>query len=271
LHYPRIMPTWPNAGEIELRNVRVYENSPDWSWNSLHRPHFNLWIALEGEAHFVRGGVEYPVSAGSAFLLDPSEAVTCRTTRRAGLVNFAAHFMAPRGFAERAHVTHSPGAPTRIRSGGWLLQFCRHLSELFYLDREGHALELLQGIGYLLLTLKVGRAERELDAVERRLLQIVEGIRQNPALSRRTDELARQANLSSSQFARRFRAFTGLSPARFIIEERLARAEAYLQESNFTLAEIAERTGYSDVYFFSRQFRRFRGVPPSVQRERGRR
>lgn len=216
----------------------------------------------------MRGRNEYAATAGSAFLLEPSEDVSCRTSGRAGLVNFAAHFVAGRSFASRVGLGRDATPPARIRSAGWLQQFCRHLSELFYLDPKAHAPELLQGMGFLLQTLKAGQAERELDSVERQLLRLIEEVRQNPATERSIDALAHELGLSTSQFTRRFRAFAGLSPAQFLIEERIARAEAYLQESNLTLAEIAERTGYSDVYFFSRQFRRFRGVPPSMQRDR---
>lgn len=61
---------------------------------------------------------------------------------------------------------------------------------------------------------------------------------------------------------------TGFTPNRFVVEERLARAELYLRETEMQVQEISNRLGYRDVYFFSRQFRRFRGMSPSAVRRR---
>jgi len=40
-----------------------------------------------------------------------------------------------------------------------------------------------------------------------------------------------------------------------------------LGETNLPIKEIAERLGYNDVYFFSRQFRKQMGVPPAAYRK----
>jgi len=48
----------------------------------------------------------------------------------------------------------------------------------------------------------------------------------------------------------------------------LAHAAQLIQETEMPLAQIADDLGYRDLYFFSRQFKRYRGVPPSHLRRR---
>lgn len=269
LYYLRMISGFRWGEHVDLKNVCIYENPADWQWRSPTRPHYNLWIALEGEGVFRRSGREMPLRAGSAFLLRPDEAIHAWCTGRSGIVNFTAHFV----FGERdenppeAFLDVSP--PASIGPVAWVAHLCRHLSATFYLDRESNRPILLQGVGLLLLGMQSGRARRELDPVERHLLRIVERIRRNPAADYSLDELAAGAGLSPSQFARRFKAFTGRAPGRFAIEERISRAEAYLRETDLTVGAIAMRLGYRDVYFFSRQFRRFRGVAPTQWRRGG--
>ena len=81
-------------------------------------------------------------------------------------------------------------------------------------------------------------------------------------------EAARQASLSLSQFNKRFRAYTGTSPARYVILQRIDRAKKLLAETPMTLQQIADALGYSDIYYFHRQFRAETGQTPGSLRGR---
>lgn len=99
-----------------------------------------------------------------------------------------------------------------------------------------------------------------------RVQEQVEMIRRNPAAHYSVGELAQRARFSVPQFVRHFRALTGETPNRFLISQRVARAMQMLSESDAPLEHIAERLGYRDVYFFSRQFKRVAGVCPGRHR-----
>lgn len=81
-------------------------------------------------------------------------------------------------------------------------------------------------------------------------------------------DLAREAGLSAAHFSRVFRRFTGQSPKEFLLRARLARGQHLLRETAMTVTEIAERLGYSDVFFFSRQFKQKTGLSPLAYRFR---
>ncbi|MDO3411183.1 AraC family transcriptional regulator [Saccharibacillus sp. CPCC 101409] len=84
------------------------------------------------------------------------------------------------------------------------------------------------------------------------------------------ESLARELGLSPVQFTRRFRAAFGETPSRFLRSVRLSRARRLLDETELTLAAIAERCGYENGFYLSRVFAAETGVSPSAYRRRRR-
>ncbi|MFC5460996.1 helix-turn-helix domain-containing protein [Massilia niabensis] len=79
-------------------------------------------------------------------------------------------------------------------------------------------------------------------------------------------ELATLCQLSVSQFGRAFKASTGITPHRWLVERRLARARELMVRTGRTLADIAHSCGFADQSHLAREFRRAEGVPLSVWR-----
>jgi len=75
-------------------------------------------------------------------------------------------------------------------------------------------------------------------------------------------KLARQANLSERHFSRLFKGAFGTSPIDWLRRERISQAKRRLVETTDAIKEIAEQTGYSDRFFFSKDFKRLTGHAP---------
>ncbi|MDD5349033.1 MAG: AraC family transcriptional regulator [Chthoniobacteraceae bacterium] len=80
-------------------------------------------------------------------------------------------------------------------------------------------------------------------------------------------ELAAEAGLSSSGLRRQFKSATGVSLHAYALQCRISAARTLLAENALPIKEIAERLGYRDAYFFSRQFRQWSGMPPAAYRK----
>ena len=80
-------------------------------------------------------------------------------------------------------------------------------------------------------------------------------------------ELASQAQMSLHYFARSFKQTVGLSPHQYLIRCRLDRAKAMLLQNELSIAEIAQRVGFSDQSHLSRHFRQQTGVTPRQWRQ----
>lgn len=99
-----------------------------------------------------------------------------------------------------------------------------------------------------------------------RILAIIHQLHAEPARDWHIDQLASLTGLSLPHFTERFRKQTGCPPKQFLIRLRLQIASALMQDADLTVAEIANRIGYDDPYYFSRLFRRHTGLSPRAYR-----
>lgn len=76
-------------------------------------------------------------------------------------------------------------------------------------------------------------------------------------------QLAREAGMSRSAFFERFSRAVGVSPMEYLLGWRMALAKDLLRRKPITIAEVAERVGYSSASTFSVAFTRHEGVPPA--------
>ena len=79
----------------------------------------------------------------------------------------------------------------------------------------------------------------------------------------RLPHLSAVAGLSESTFGRQFRASMGTSPIDWLRHERINQAKRRLLESDDSIKEVARQVGYSDQFFFSKDFKRMTQVTPT--------
>jgi len=77
-------------------------------------------------------------------------------------------------------------------------------------------------------------------------------------------ELAERCAMSVYHFCRAFKAVTGNTAISYINQLRINKASALLSTSTLPVAEIAAAAGFSDVCYFSRCFKKQKGVSPAV-------
>ncbi|HTG68096.1 MAG TPA: AraC family transcriptional regulator [Candidatus Udaeobacter sp.] len=79
--------------------------------------------------------------------------------------------------------------------------------------------------------------------------------------------LAAMVDSSERQLQRLFKAKFHVGPMEYLIQMRLDKAKALLQQTDASIKQIAEAVGYSDSYYFSRMFKKYIGLSPSVFKE----
>ena len=77
------------------------------------------------------------------------------------------------------------------------------------------------------------------------------------------DALARAAGVSKYHFLRCFAATYDRTPALYLAERRIERAQDLLRATNLTVTEICLMVGYTSLSSFSTRFRHLVGVTPS--------
>lgn len=74
--------------------------------------------------------------------------------------------------------------------------------------------------------------------------------------------LAEYAGLSASHFSAMFKKITGYSPIDYLIRLRVTKAKRLLEDGR-KAAEVAEETGFADIYYFSNTFKKVEGLSPT--------
>ena len=246
----------------QINSAGITHCEQDWSWDTSRRPHvdYDLWTVFRGQGELQTREGTWSLLPGDCFVLEPGG-------------NYSG--------------THDPNHPLLVihihfdPSGHFPLEFHRRLTNLGFLreiltrsvfsHREGHrdaavvwleaALCEIQSQEHLGSRTGVedGRAVA-IDTICRRIYE-------DPSAAYRVEKLARAVSLSPDHFSRLFRKLKGITPREFILRARIESAQDLLRSSNHSIGRIAEILGYSDVYFFSRQFKEKVGVSPSEFRK----
>jgi AraC-like DNA-binding protein len=76
------------------------------------------------------------------------------------------------------------------------------------------------------------------------------------------------ANMSKEAFCRFFKERTGKTLTEFLSQVRIHHACQLLQETDFSVSQIAYQSGFQNLSYFNRTFKKFRGETPKEFREK---
>lgn len=160
------------------------------------------------------------------------------------------------------------------RPQGWLDSIMRLVAEEARTSRPGGAL-VLKRLSEVLFVRSVRAWHESVGGDGQGLLAAIADRhvgRSLRAIHARADErwtvdaLAREAGLSRTVFAERFRDLVGQSPMHYVTAWRMQRARLLLKESGLSIDRIAFEVGYRSSAAFARVFRRTTGESPGAVR-----
>ena len=76
------------------------------------------------------------------------------------------------------------------------------------------------------------------------------------------EEYAEKNHVSTSWFIRNFKLYVGSTPMQFILQKSICNAEALLLNTEYNINEIAQIVGYDNALYFSRMFKKIKGISP---------
>lgn len=107
---------------------------------------------------------------------------------------------------------------------------------------------------------------RDLSEVDRKILGIVDRLSGGKDLFRSGQQLADEVGVSRMHLSQRFAVLSGKNLNRFQIEKRLERACLLLQNTRWSMTDVASSIGYETAPFFVRQFKKEMGLTPGQYR-----
>lgn len=101
---------------------------------------------------------------------------------------------------------------------------------------------------------------------DRRLGHSLKAIHRDPAQRWTVATLAKEAGMSRTIFAERFKKLAGMAPLNYLTQWRLEKARRLLEESVHSVGAIAESVGYQSLAAFNRAFKKHVGEGPGAYR-----
>ncbi|MBE6634129.1 MAG: helix-turn-helix transcriptional regulator [Ruminococcaceae bacterium] len=86
----------------------------------------------------------------------------------------------------------------------------------------------------------------------------------NPQLN--LDQIAELSGMSKVWFRKNFTEAYQISPLQYVINLRITEAKSLLTGTDHSMADIAEKSGFSDMFYFSKMFHRKTGMTPGEYR-----
>ncbi|MBQ8741767.1 MAG: helix-turn-helix transcriptional regulator [Clostridia bacterium] len=221
------------------------------------RAYSSLSIRTEGSARFVSEDESFDLETGDIIYI-PSNARYEQYTH--GETIIAVHFI-------NYSVSDSQNiVKLAAIQDGRILDIMNEMYTVWSEKRRGYRY-LCSSLFYKLIyiALKEGKTDSHLASsdLENALSDALSYIHKNykdPSIS--ISDIARRIHISDTYFRRLFVDKYGTSPTRYIIALRLEYASQLLISGFYSVAEVAERSGFNDVKYFSRRFRQSYGVPP---------
>ncbi len=256
------------TGENENAAVPLFINCAGVCEGTLHfsslgRRDHTLYYIGEGEMHFSVGG-EPPraLTAGGLLVIPPhtpfsyeSAGATLRCYWMHFTGNHAAALLAQCGFAAGGFFTDTARDDRLLRDFYALFDEMKNPPDPLTQARAAACACLL------LCDLARGRREEG-----QRLQTAFCYLQEHYTEPIDKAALAATEGLGLSQFNLLFRRYTGTSVAAYQTALRMKKACELLQGSDLSILEIAARCGYEDPLYFSRAFRRERGLSPRAWR-----
>jgi AraC-like DNA-binding protein len=102
---------------------------------------------------------------------------------------------------------------------------------------------------------------------DRNLSHAIKAIHGDPARNWTVGNLAREAGMSRSSFANRFRSVVGRTPMEYLTHWRIYRAARMVQRRSAALSEVSRTVGYESMAAFNRAFKKEIGQTPGAYRK----
>jgi YesN/AraC family two-component response regulator len=143
--------------------------------------------------------------------------------------------------------------------------FMKLESEIFDISPFGQRRASSTAYSILALSAGVRPKEDASDLIVEKCISIISENYKEPDLNINT--LSEKLNIHRTNLSKIFKKKMGISPIEHLVSIRMQKALSLLKETNFTIAEIAEQTGYSDSNYFSKAVKKTIGLSPGKFRK----
>lgn len=255
--------------DVTIHNVGFSQCPPNYTYGWDTRDYYLIHYCLSGHGTYYASGREYQIDPREGFLITPESTIKHLSDSRDPWnlcwVGFEGEHMADylkQAGLDREHLIFRYTKDNLIES----------CIENIY-DRVRHSETsglILTGYLYVLLGALSDQTKNEDDTLitlnhfEKAVRYIQHHIRSPITV----EQLADQHNVAPSQLYRSFMKHAGMSPKKYLDQEKMAKACELIQKTDLSMHEIANYLGYEYDTHFYKTFHRVMGMKPSEYAEK---
>jgi AraC-like DNA-binding protein len=253
-------------GEVKLVDrPRINSISAGWTWDTVIPGYYNLWYLISGSEELEVDGHTYPVTPGAAFIFHPGQRIRSLQNHGKPLRNLAIHFRP----LKTSPIPSEPGPKAgciQIPDRSLFEKLARELNLNSSHPGESHQRYCLDLSRFLISHFWHSRLKTSDDPLDTRIMAQVSRIDSAPHQPWDVATLALELGLSPPTYFKRFKRLMQKAPIQYVITRRIDKAKDLLDNTTLSISEIADLLGYSEVYFFSRQFKQHAKQSPKQYR-----
>lgn len=239
-------------------------------WKKGRRDYQILYVA-SGKAHFWFNGIEEIVDSGHMVLYKPKEVQKYVYYVEDHPEVFWIHFtgydvkniLEYHGISLNQHVFYSGTLPEYKMS---FRKIIRELQQCEY-GYEDYIASLFNNI-LLLVRRQQQNGENYTVTIPEEIEMAVSYFNENYNTKISVAQYAESLHISTNWFIRNFKQHMKISPAQYLLSLRMVNAQSLLENTDYSVGEIAEIVGYDNQLYFSRVFKKEYGISPAQYRKR---
>lgn len=218
-------------------------------YHMLKRKCYGISFAESGKLTYTLNGESFVSAPDRALIMPISREYTLHCDRPGtfDVINF---------YCNEGSFTTDTFHEIRLRNPESYIKDFYRLKQVF-LSGNHHAKTL--GIFYDIID-RLTREETQINRFLRRAIRQIEENFSDPKLT--NTRLAEMGGISEVYLRKLFKQAFSVTPKQYILDYRMQFAKQYLSENLLSVAEVAERCGFSDVYHFSHIFKTKNGLTP---------
>ncbi|MBN8215492.1 MAG: AraC family transcriptional regulator [Spirochaetes bacterium] len=244
---------------LKVHQAAFFRPDPDWGMDDRRIDDWQLYAFTSGRGLFEQAGAKHEVASGDVLLCAPKSPYSLHYRGRAAMDHVSVHFTLL--FAGEVDLMAWLGPPAllthpRLRPA---LALLRSATE----DKSPLGRERVRGLLTWLLADWMSRVPLEPGRLGRadRLSVLVAFHRALEARLEDPKPLRRILGMTLPLLEREMKRLTGKRPLQLILEARIERA-CKLLAAGESVTATAERLGFSDIYYFSKMFKKTAGMSP---------
>ncbi|WP_239628034.1 helix-turn-helix domain-containing protein [Paenibacillus sp. H1-7] len=255
--------------QVQLLNAKLSRCTQDWRMLHISPTYNKLYYIRDGEGWVQIGNELFYPRPGELMLIPGGVKHSCSTTGGTPYTKYWCHFKSNINFGRLLNRLNLP-CLVQVEDAGTMQ---RHFEEMIhhYSTRGPTASIRIQAALFSVISLFLEQALANQhhhmgSAIERKLIDSLHYIDAHLAEELTIEQLSLHAHFHPNYFIRMFKKHMGTPPMKYIHERRLEKAQQLLASTELTVGEVAGRTGFNDVSYFSAAFKKHTGATPSDYR-----